>query len=63
VLDRRLLEQLHGGELHARLGLPLQQVQHDRHGGQGGAGEEEGRQERQHQRSTLKGELSVAGEP
>jgi hypothetical protein len=34
MLDRRLLEQAHRRELHARLGLPLQQVQHDRHGGQ-----------------------------
>ena len=39
------LSSLHRRELHARLRLALQQVQHDRHGGRGRAGEKQGREE------------------
>ncbi len=50
MLDRRVLQHPHGGELDARLRLAPQQVQHDRHGGRQGAGEKERREER-HQKS------------
>ena len=33
VFHRRVLQQLDRGELHPRLGLALQQMQHDRNGG------------------------------
>ena len=52
-LDRRALEQLDRGELHARLRLALQQVQHDRNGGGRGPDEEERRQERHSARARV----------
>src|SRR5439155_15390727 len=44
VLHRRFLQQLHRGELDARFGFALQQVQHDRNGGSSRAGEKERRE-------------------
>ena len=46
VLDRRSSEELDRRELHARFRLALQQMQHDRNGGRGRAGEEQRRQKR-----------------
>ncbi len=53
VFDRRLLQQPHGRELDARLGLALEQVQHERHRRGNHARQEERRQKGQHGYSDL----------
>ena len=55
VLDGRALEERHGRELHARFGLALQQVEHERHGGSGRPGEEQRGEKGQHQSGHLAG--------